>query len=242
MKNLSFAFLAAATLSASASAQTVLFDFDTAPVHTSLPVDVTTGGITAYLTATGSGFSIQPANSLGFTPVGFAGLCIYPNSVFGADLLVSFSRTLTDFSILYCSQELGCDDAARMRVTAFMNGSQVGTNTATAACPNSCTWPTQTLGLQVVAGFNSVVVHYDARPPTCQDYGVIFLADNMIVTPKPVTVCPADINGSGAVSVQDIFDFLAYWFAGYLRADINGSGAVSVQDIFDFLAHWFAGC
>ena len=36
--------------------------------------------------------------------------------------------------------------------------------------------------------FNSVVVHYDAPPPTGGDYGPIFMADNMIVTaavPEP---------------------------------------------------------
>ena len=54
--------------------------------------------------------------------------------------------------------------------------------------------------------------------------------------------CRADFNRSGAVSVQDIFDFLAAYFAGNPRADFNGSGAVTVQDIFDFLAAYFAGC
>jgi len=54
--------------------------------------------------------------------------------------------------------------------------------------------------------------------------------------------CFADYNESGGVSVQDIFDFLAAYFAGDLRTDFNGSGALSVQDIFDFLAAYFAGC
>ncbi len=57
-----------------------------------------------------------------------------------------------------------------------------------------------------------------------------------------VGVCPADYNGDGVVSVQDIFDFLAGWFAGDARADFNGAGGISVQDIFDFLSAWFAGC
>lgn len=57
----------------------------------------------------------------------------------------------------------------------------------------------------------------------------------------PLT-CPADFNGSGAVSVQDIFDFLAAYFTPDTRADFNASGAISVQDIFDFLAAYFAGC
>lgn len=53
--------------------------------------------------------------------------------------------------------------------------------------------------------------------------------------------CRADFNNSGALTVQDIFDFLAGWFGGDPRADFNGGG-LSVQDIFDFLAAWFAGC
>ncbi len=54
--------------------------------------------------------------------------------------------------------------------------------------------------------------------------------------------CPADINRSGNLTVQDIFDFLAAYFGGQPAADFNGSGANSVQDIFDFLAAYFAGC
>jgi hypothetical protein len=54
--------------------------------------------------------------------------------------------------------------------------------------------------------------------------------------------CAADFNGSGTVSVQDIFDFLAAYFSNAPSADVNNSGAVTVQDIFDFLALYFAGC
>jgi hypothetical protein len=52
--------------------QSVLFDSDNAPVHTPLPISLTVGGITTRFSATGQGFSVQPADSLGFTPVGFA--------------------------------------------------------------------------------------------------------------------------------------------------------------------------
>ncbi|MCC6320591.1 MAG: hypothetical protein IT438_04045 [Phycisphaerales bacterium] len=54
--------------------------------------------------------------------------------------------------------------------------------------------------------------------------------------------CAADFNNSGAVSVQDIFDFLAAYFSNDPRADFNNSGAISVQDIFDYLAAYFTGC
>lgn len=57
-----------------------------------------------------------------------------------------------------------------------------------------------------------------------------------------IPCCTADFNSSGAVTVQDIFDFLSEYFAGGPRADINGAGGLSVQDIFDFLAAYFAGC
>jgi hypothetical protein len=46
-----------------------------------------------------------------------------------------------------------------------------------------------------------------------------------LVTGLPST-CRADFNGSGAVSVQDIFDFLADYFAGEFDADLRfGYGA-----------------
>jgi hypothetical protein len=54
--------------------------------------------------------------------------------------------------------------------------------------------------------------------------------------------CAADFNGQGGVTVQDIFDFLAAYFAGEAGADFNHVGGVTVQDIFDFLAAYFAGC
>ena len=56
------------------------------------------------------------------------------------------------------------------------------------------------------------------------------------------TICTADFNCSGGVSVQDIFDFLAAWFAQDPRASLNHAGPPTVQDIFDFLAAWFSGC
>ena len=190
-------------LSDGAAAQGVLFDFDSLPAHSGLPGSYTVDGVTASFSATGQGFSIQAANTMGFTPVGFAGNCIYPNSIYAADLLVGFSTSLTDFSILYAPQELACDDSATMRVTAHLGGVLVGTATATAANPG--TWPSETLAIHSAQPFDSVVVHYDARPPTCGDWGPIFMADNMQVTPvpPPITLTNAVKLPGGAVQ----FDF-----------------------------------
>jgi hypothetical protein len=167
------------------SAQSVLFDFNNVPIHSPLPINLTVSGISAHFSATGQGYSIQD-NSAPVVPLGFTGHFIYPSSVFLADLLISFDTRISDFSIMYSCQELGCDDAARMRVTAFLKGSFIGTNTKIASNPG--TWPVDTLRCSFLQGFDSVVVHYDSRPPTCQDYGVIFLADNMWVTASNVAV------------------------------------------------------
>jgi hypothetical protein len=183
-------FIGACLFCGAAAAQGILFDFDSLPAHSGLPGGYTVSGVTASLSATGQGFSIQPANTMGFTPVGFAGNCIYPNSIYAADLRVSFSTPLSDFSILYAPQELGCDDSATMRVTAYLGAALVGTATTTAANPG--TWPTQTLAFSSAQPFDNVIVHYDARPPTCTDWGPIFLADNMQVTPFPATL----VNGT----------------------------------------------
>jgi uncharacterized membrane protein len=62
-----------------------------------------------------------------------------------------------------------------------------------------------------------------------------------LLTPV-VDTCAADFNHDGAATLQDLFDFLAAYFAVDPGGDFNQSGAVSVQDIFDFLAAYFAGC
>lgn len=185
MACLTLLFLGVHLHHSTASAQAVLFDFDSAGLHSDLPLNQSAGGITAHLSATSPGYSIQDANVLGFTPAGFAGRIIYPNSISLADLFIRFDLSLSDFSIMYCCQELGCDDAATMRVTAFRSGSLVGTNTRTTSHPG--TWPVDTLSCSFAQGFDSVVVHYDSPPPTCKDYGTIFMADNMTVTPATPT-------------------------------------------------------
>lgn len=175
------AALSAATI---ADADTVLFDFDNAPLHAPLPLDITAGPLTAHLSATGEGFSIQTADVLGFTPAGFSGYAIYPSSVFAADLLVTFSSPVQGVSILYAPEEYACDSSATMRITAYLGGTFVGTATATAPAPG--TWPTGTLAIATTAPFDNVVIHYESPPPTGGDWGPVFMADNMNVTTSDV--------------------------------------------------------
>ncbi len=225
-----------------------IFDFDNAPPFTSLPLDVASGAMTARLSAGFYGYSIQYANVFGFTPAGFYGNCICPNTVFADDLHIGFPQaSLTAFSILYSPQELGCDDSAIMRVTAYMDGVFVGTNTATAV-GTGAGWPTGTLRISTAQPFNRVVVHYDSHPLTCQDWGPIFMADNMVVlgTVAPA-LCLGDIDCSGLVDFFDIDPFVealsypggAGWphpSCAWEHADCDGDGDVDFFDIDPFVA------
>lgn len=163
----------------------VTYDFDNAPAHSSFPLDLTINGLGAHFTGN---YSIQTCDALGFTPVGFSGLCVYPNSVFASDLVIDFSEMLKDFSVLYAVSELACNSSATMRVTAYRDGVFAGTNTMNAT-PG--TYPTATLAIVAPSGFNRAVVHWDAPGSGCQDYGPIFLADIVTVTRlAPVSVPP----------------------------------------------------
>ena len=215
-------FFSLLILGSEVSAQVVLFDFDSATPSSPLPVDQTVSGITAHFTGTGQGYSIQSVNTMGFTPSGFSGLCIYPSSVYLADLLINFNQAITEFSIMYSCQELACDDAATMRVTAFTKGSLVGSNTMVARHPG--TWPVDTLRCNFAQGFDSVVVHYDSRPPTCQDYGVIFLVDNMRVTAlNPVGIKNQKIFNEAIVVPNPVIHFANISFS------LNRSGMINIS-------------
>ena len=165
------------------SSQSILFDFNNLTATTTLPVSVMVADLTADVSGTGDSFSVQAANALGFTPAGFSGNCLFPSGVSGGDLHIAFSKAITDFSVLYAPEEYGADASATMRVTAYWNGNFVGTTT-TNAQPG--TWPSETLSIRAVSGFNSVVVHYDAPPLNPQEgWGPVFMADNVNVTEMP---------------------------------------------------------
>lgn len=228
------ACLVSAAIAANARAQSVLFDFENAPQYTPLPIDLAAGGVTAHFSATGQGYSIQMAGALGFTPVGFSGRCIYPSSVYASDLNISFSKTVTAFSILYAAQELDCDCASTLKVTAFMNGVVVGSSIMSAV-PGGV-WPSATLAFNSAAGFNSVVVHYQSAPPCGCDYGVIFMADNMRVTPAPALA--GDLNGDAHVDAQDLAALLGAWGSANAAADLNHDGVVGAPDLSILLSAW----
>ena len=194
-----------------AKTQNVLFDFDSAPLHSPLPIDLTVGGITAHLSSgtPGYNYSVQPADILGFTPAGFSGYCIYPNQIYLCDLKISFDHAVTDTSVLYAPQEYATDSSCTMRITAYSGTTQVATNTYTN--PNPGTWPSATLSLSSAQPFDNVVIHYDAPPVTGGDYGPIFMVDNLQVTLAP-TSCIAPPTG-----------LVSWWPGDGNTNDIQGS-------------------
>jgi hypothetical protein len=53
------------------------------------------------------------------------------------------------------------------------------------------------------------------------------------------TLCEADIDGNGAVDVNDLLMVIGDWgCAGTCAADITGDGAVNVQDLLQLIASW----
>jgi hypothetical protein len=89
-------------------------------------------------------------------------------------------------------------------------------------------------------GFYSVRV-YNSCGSTVSQSALVFITGHNNPPPR-TNACPADFNASGAITVQDIFDFLETYFSGDAAADFNASGDTTVQDIFDFLAAYFTGC
>ena len=195
------------------NAQTVLFDFDSAPLHSPLPIDQTVNGVTARFSSGSSfyNYSIQrPSDVIYFTPPGFAGSCIVPSTVFASDLLISFGSTkLNAISLMYSPEEYATDSSCTMRITAYLGSAYVGTNTFTIPLPG--TWPVGTLSFHSTQPFDNVVVHYDAAPVTGGDYGPIFMVDNVLITEVPV--------------VMSIVSRMTHGRAGTFDLDIS-SGAV----------------
>lgn len=207
MKRVIRAIVVVLALCSSSNASTALFDFNSGPQFSSLPLSLTVDGITAHFSSTGNGFSIQnTAQVIGVLPAGFTGLGLTPNGVLGGDLLVDFpNETATDFSIMVAPQELATDTTATLKVSAYLNGNLVGTNTS-AATGDTFTWPSSTLSFSSAQGFNSVVIHYQSPPPGGGDYGVIFVADNMSVTatavPEPCSLTLVAMGVFGLIGLH----------------------------------------
>lgn len=131
-----------------------------------------------------------------------------------------------------CSPDGVCEVAAAAACAGVYQGDNV-------ACdPTPCPQPTG--ACCIAAGDCQVLTGAD-----CAAAGGSYIGDGRPCLIEPgniITCCVANINGVGGLTVQDLFDFLALYFAGDLTADVNANGVLTVQDIFDYLALYFAGC
>ncbi len=96
--------------------------------------------------------------------------------------------------------------------------------------------------ITTAAGFNRAVVHYDARPPTCQDWGPIFVADNMVVTRCTTCgpACDPDVNCDGVPDQGDVACIIlavAGDLACFCQADpdFNHDGVPDQGDVADLI-------
>ncbi len=150
----------------------------------------------------------------------------------------AISETATG-TLNYAAQGLACQTvlAAGGQCSGPFNLASPGSNTQ-AVIANGLIGPT-------VNQTRAVSFQYRGSFPLVAGatWGRLDILANLTGTlPDGPPACPADFNGAGGLNVQDIFDFLAAWFAGNPSADFNHANGIGVQDIFDFLRAWFAGC
>ena len=223
--------LAAAGLCGPTRAQSVLFDFDTAPAHSPLPIDLTVGGITAHFVRHRTGVLDPAGRHPGLHARRFRRQLHLPQQRVRGRPPDRLLETVTDFSILYAPRGTGLrfvgDEAGNRLHERVVRGNE----TMIADPPG--TWPTATLGFSSISGFNNVVVHYDQRPPTGGDWGPIFMADNMNVTSAPFVPPPGDYDANGIVEPADY----VVWQNAFgtnmspgTGADGNGNGVVDAAD------------
>jgi hypothetical protein len=83
------------------------------------------------------------------------------------------------------------------------------------------------------------VLPFRFSPDGTTTSGTIFWDD---LTLTQGATCRVDVNGDGAVNVQDFLSFLQLYSSGDARADFNQDGSINVQDFLAFLAAYAAGC
>lgn len=54
--------------------------------------------------------------------------------------------------------------------------------------------------------------------------------------------CRADFNGSGGVTIDDLFLYFNAYFQGFQTADFDGVNGVAIDDLFLYINAWFVGC
>ncbi len=222
------------------------------PVVVTSPSSTTgdTTNFTSQLAASSCGFLDNIDAWFSFTPTSSA---TYTIDTLGSDLLGMDDTTLSVFDA--CGgNEIACNEDIDLEGGNWLSSVDVSLNAGTTYFIRVAGYGGATGGFQLnIAGGASSDGACCAgstcsigTAATCTGANTSFAGVgtvcNVFGTNNTTPCCLADYNHSGAVTVQDIFDFLGGYFNVNLQADINASGAVTVQDIFDFLSAYFTGC
>lgn len=187
------------------AANAALFDFDTGMPTLNwghgTPLEQTTGGILAQFsspTLGAQGFSTQSAGTTFFHLSQFAGLYLYPNSVFNPQLEIHFSEPLTSISFTYATADFQqVEIPSTVRVTAYVDAT--GTAAVGSASSHGTyagdTMPMGTLTFNSGAPFNVVLIEITWSPQGASD----LLVDNIVVQKHPGTGCVISTNASPEV-------------------------------------------
>lgn len=207
--------------------------FDNVSVVTSKPVNDLCAG--ALPIATGSTpFSNISAGSDGPAACGFIGSDIWYSYTAAASGAVSASTCGASYDTVLAAYtgvcgalaEVACnDDSFTCPGGCFSERGSRISFTATAGQ----TYLLRVGGFNADVGSGTLVLSLDTTGACCNPrngqctvldstnctaLGLNFLGLGAACSPAACTACPADFNLSGAVTVQDIFDFLASYFAG----------------------------
>jgi len=162
---------------------------------------------------------------------------------FVGDALSPFLAEYADCSGVCCASDGSCTAAAPGSPSATCSSGVLIVN---GSCePNTCSVQPPSGVCCRGSTCNASVQQIDCTPSGAA--GAAFFSSAVDCNAggnTSTSCCYGDYNKSSGVTVQDIFAFLADWFAGSPYARVGGDGTpgpLTVQNIFDFLSAWFAG-
>jgi hypothetical protein len=158
-----------------------------------------------------------------------------------------------DYALLVNGSPMGLAPVRSLLVT----GTGTCTNGDGASCVGSCL-PVEWDGLLVNGSCErrngQCQCHYDTDKCCLAEDIRLFYGDQLTVCVSPppgaaeepfagddcltTVFCPADLDGNGAVDVDDLTMVILGWGGADPAADINQDGAVNVDDLTELLLHW----
>jgi hypothetical protein len=250
---------------------TATFDFDTGTptlfTGQGLPLDQTSGGVTAHFsspTVGAGGFSVQSDASTQYHLSQFSGNYLWPNSVYSPALDIQFSQQLSSITFTFATADFQqVEIPTTIQLTAYENSTAtpaVGSATAHGTYAGD-TMPMGTLTFNSPTPFNVVQIAIPPAPAAASG----FLVDNVIVTttalsptatptntatpaPTPTpTQCVGDCGRDGIVTVDELLTIVNIALGNAAVSlctpgDANGDQKITVDEILAAVNHALNGC